>query len=64
MSESEGFGRLDMEGIKTVARTKLQNDPVLRKQILEEPDHLPLTSASIDRILMYWELVSAALAEE
>lgn len=64
MAESKGFGRLSTEGIKVFVKLKLQNHPAILKQILDTPDELPLTSANIDKILIYWELVSAALAEE
>lgn len=53
-----------MEGIKAFARLKLQKHPAILKQIDDEPDYLPLTSANIDKIVIYWELVTAALEEE
>ena len=61
VSESEGFGRMSMEELKAFARVKLQKHPAILKQIEDLPDHLPLTSANIDKVVIYWELVSAAL---
>lgn len=64
VSEDEGFGRMSMEGIKAFARLKLQEHPAILKQIEDLPDHLPVTSANIDKVVIYWELVTAALEEE
>lgn len=55
---------MSMEGIKVFARLKLQKHPAILKQIEDLPDHLPLTSANIDKIVICCELVTAALEEE
>jgi hypothetical protein len=61
----EGFGRIPTEGLKALARLKLQKHPAILKQFENLPDeYLPLTSANIDKIIMYWELLTDALAEE
>ena len=63
MSESEGFGRIPTDGIKALARLKLQNHPAILREIEDLPDYLPMTSANIDKIIIYWDLVTAALEE-
>lgn len=63
MSE-EGFGRIPTEGIKALARLKLQKHPAILKQFEDLPDYLPMTSANIDKTIIYWELLTDALAEE
>lgn len=64
MSEDEGLGRMSTEGIKGFVRLRLQDHPAILKQVEDLPDHLPLTSANIDRVVIYWELVTTALEEE
>jgi hypothetical protein len=64
VSEDEGLGRMSTEGIKGFVRLRLQDHPAILKQVEDLPDHLPLTSANIDRVVIYWELVTAALEEE
>jgi hypothetical protein len=64
VSEDEGLGRMSLEEIKALARLKIHKHPAILKQIEDLPDHLPMTSANIDKIVIYWELVTAALEEE
>lgn len=64
VSESGGFGKVSMVEIKRLARETLQNNPALLKRILDEPDYLPLNSTTHTKLVMYWELVSAALEED
>ena len=52
------------DGIKALARLKLQKNPAILREIEDLPDHLPTTSANIDKIIIYWDFVTAALAEE
>ncbi|MGA2459896.1 MAG: hypothetical protein ABSF82_00515 [Candidatus Bathyarchaeia archaeon] len=52
-----------MVEIKRLVREKLQNHPAILKEIADTPDELPLTSATIEKLLIYWELVTAALEE-
>jgi hypothetical protein len=63
VSESEGFGRIPTDGIKALARLKLQNHPAILREIEDLPHYLPMTSANIDKIIIYWDLVTAALEE-
>ena len=53
-----------MEGIKALARVKLKEHPAILKQFENLPDYWPTTSANIDKVIMYWELLTDALAEE
>ena len=64
MRLSEEGGRMGTDGIKGLARLKLQKHPAILKQFEDLPDYLPTTSANIDKIIMYWELLTDALAEE
>ncbi|GEM_PF-1717663 len=58
-----GEGVVSMVEIKRLVREKLQNHPAILKEIADTPDELPLTSATIEKLLIYWELVTAALEE-
>ena len=63
VSEEKGFGRMSTEGIKGLARLKLQKQTAILKQFEDLPDYLPMTSANIDKMVIYWELLTDALAE-
>ena len=64
VAESEGFGQISTEGIKAFVRLSVKKHPAVVREIEALPDHLPMTSANIDKIIIYWELVSAASEEE
>lgn len=64
MSEEKGFRRIPTDGIKALARLKLQKHPAILREIEDLSDYLPETSANIDKIVIYWDLVMAALEEE
>ena len=64
MSDDERLGRLPLEGIKALARVKLKEHPAILKQFENLPDYWPTTSANIDKVIMYWELLTDALAEK
>ncbi len=52
-----------MVAIKAMVRTKLKPGSVVRRRLLEEPDFLPRTPATIERLVLYWELVVLSLEE-
>jgi hypothetical protein len=64
VAESEGFGRISTEGIKMFVRLRVKKHPAVVREIESLPDYLPETSANIDKIIIYWDLVMAALEEE
>jgi hypothetical protein len=64
VTESEGFGRMSTDGIKTFVRLRVKKHPAVVREIEDLPDYLPETSANIDKIIIYWDLVTAALEEE
>lgn len=55
---------MSLAGVKHVAREKLKKHPSLVKQLIDEPDRLPLSPAAYTKLLMYWELVMRAWDEE
>lgn len=55
---------MSTEGIKGLARLKIRKHPAILKEIEDLPNHLPMTSANIDKVIIYWDLVTTALEEE
>jgi hypothetical protein len=55
--------KVSMVEIKALVKAKLKPDSPVLKRILDEPDFLPRTSATIERLLLYWELVVLSLEE-
>jgi hypothetical protein len=63
MSDATGLAPISLERIKALAKLELQRYPAILKQFEDLPDYLPMTSANIDKMVIYWELLTDALAE-